>query len=713
MLLRAALPEPICLDATRLAPGVVLTLLPDGEEHLDVQDTLAAMRRAPYGTVSVRHGGRERHLAALDLGGHDGRAISLRDVELGQLTGPLDPASRRRLLRFLLGFCRSAFRLGHAPAFGATCRRLIEDVVPRAGTAVPVARLLDGLVLLRDAAVPAGHVLHLVGERDTFAASLRGGGQAADPVWGGLQAVEQPAEDCLMFADGERPLHWAVPAADSPLPDVMQLLETAGPGRAALRAACLRALAPLVRPGNRASALLHDIQLSTPLPARVQDGPDQAVGGALELAIPDGEGSLFLRGWLRDPLDQVEAVSVLTVAGAVDLPDSSLHRLPRPDLAQRLAGRAHRGGGLRPGFVARVPDPSLGHTRQPQMLVRMRSGSRLVLTPAAGTLPAADARDAVLGSVGLAQLTPALFETCIRPATRALHAAAGAGRGAPDIVRIGTPPASPAISILVPVYRTLGFLRFQIAALARDPDMARAELVLALDSPEQRSELEHLLRGLHLLHALPMTLVAMADNAGFAAATNAAAAQARAPLLLLLNSDVVPERPGWLSVLSRALADPRIGAAGPRLLFDDDSIQHAGLFFERDQDGTWFNRHYHKGMPRDWAAASRPRLVPGVTGGAVMLRADDFAAAGGVDEDYVIGDYEDSDLCLKLRRAGLAIAYVPAATLYHFERRSIRLHGGYSRTLASTYNRRVHHERWDAAIEDVMRDTRPGPVRRR
>ncbi len=709
MLLRAAIPEPICLNAMRLSAGVALMLLPDGEEHLDA---LASLRRAPYGTVSVRHDGRERHLAALDLAGHDGRVISLRDVELVQLTGPLDPHSRRRLLRFLLGFCRSAFRLGQAPAFSATCRRLIEDVVPRAGTAVPVARLLGSLVLLRDAAVPAGHVLHLVGEHDTFAASLRGSGQAADPVWGGLQAIEQPAEDCLMFADGEHPRHWIVQAADSPLPDVMQLLETAGPGRAALRGACLRALAPLARQGNRASALLHDIQLSAPLPMQIRDEPDRAVGGALELAISDRNGGLFLRGWLRDPLDQVEAVSVLTVAGSIDVTNASLHRLPRPDLAQRLSSNVHRGGGFCPGFVAHVSDPSLGHTRQPQLLVQMRSGSRLVLTPRAGTLPPAASRDAVLGSAGLAHLTPALFETCIRPATRALHAAASANRSTPDVVRIGTPLASPAISILVPVYRTLGFLRFQFAALARDPDMVRSELILALDSPEQRAELEHLLRGLHLLHALPVTLVVMADNAGFAAATNAAAAQARAPLLLLLNSDVVPERPGWLTVLSRALADPRIGAVGPRLLFDDDSIQHAGLFFERDQDGTWFNRHYHKGMPRDWFAASRPRLVPGVTGGAVMLRADDFATVGGVDEDYVIGDYEDSDLCLMLRRAGLAIAYVPAATLYHFERRSIRLHGGYSRTLASTYNRRLHHERWDAAIEDAMREARMRLARR-
>ena len=96
--------------------------------------------------------------------------------------------------------------------------------------------------------------------------------------------------------------------------------------------------------------------------------------------------------------------------------------------------------------------------------------------------------------------------------------------------------------------------------------------------------LEHLLRGFHALYDLPMTLVTMAENAGYAAATNAGAGTARGERLLLLNSDVVPVSPGWLPRLDAVLdRDPRIGAVGPKLLFDDGSIQHAGLYFAR-----WF-----------------------------------------------------------------------------------------------------------------------------
>ena len=99
--------------------------------------------------------------------------------------------------------------------------------------------------------------------------------------------------------------------------------------------------------------------------------------------------------------------------------------------------------------------------------------------------------------------------------------------------------------------------------------------------------------------------------------------------------------------------------------------------------------------------------MAGVTGAALAIRRSLFERIGGVCEDYIIGDYEDSDLCLRVRETGAAILYVPKAELFHFERRSIQMHAGYTRTHASLYNRLLHHARWDGAMEAAM----AGPVR--
>ena len=382
-----------------------------------------------------------------------------------------------------------------------------------------------------------------------------------------------------------------------------------------MRIACLSALTK-VCPAT-VSVLREGLLLVAATPQRHED-PARPIGVALEAAIPDGEGHLFLRFWLRDPGALIAGAELCTPFGNIEIDLTSLHRVRRADVAGQFARAAFLDQGARTGFVARIPDPSNGLCLQPTLALRLHSGARINATPPLRHLPPAAARATVLASVPMEDVTPGMLDECLGPAAAGLHRQLLARRGKPEVVQIGKPVSQPAISIIVPLYRNLGFLRFQLAALAEDRDCRRAELLFVLDSPDQRVEAEHLLRGLYAMHAVPITLVIMPENLGYAAANNAGAARARGRFLLLLNSDVVPSCPGWLASLRAELERPDIGAVGPKLLFDDESIQHAGLYFEQDLDGIWFNAHYHKGMPRLWPAAQRRRFVPGVTGAALM-----------------------------------------------------------------------------------------------
>jgi GT2 family glycosyltransferase len=290
----------------------------------------------------------------------------------------------------------------------------------------------------------------------------------------------------------------------------------------------------------------------------------------------------------------------------------------------------------------------------------------------------------------------------IAPAAAGLHARHLAGKTAPEVISFGHAPARPAVSIVVPLYKVLDFLRFQLAAFATDPAMAEVDLIYVLDSPEQRTELEHLLHGLHALYGLPLRLAVLSGNYGFAAASNAGAGLATAPAVLFLNSDVIPDRPGWLRTLQAALeGEGGLAAVGPKLLFDDDSLQHAGMYFARDLSAKWYNAHYFKGLPRNFAAAATARSVPAVTGACLLTQRALIERLGGFSEDYIIGDYEDSDLCLRLREAGHEIGYVPGAELYHLERQSIQHHVAYTGGAACAYNRRLHSERWGWLMEEL------------
>ena len=690
MLLRDLTHDILPPRAVLLSDDVVLMVVPHAGDGVIARHPGLI---PPYGTVAVQSAAGPHHIAAMRLpAGPNSRPLLGSDAI--ELADELDPASCRRLLGFLLGFCRTAFGLAADAGFNDTCIRLARLCARDAGFAEPIAHATPAWMVLNGVRVPPGAALYVLSADRVRHSSAPAMGDQSDAHQSGLQLIEPVRNGDLVLALCDRPLLWTVQGTANTLPDVMQ--NAAG---GALRTACLRALAPA---GGPAAALLREMQVLAPATPRRHDDPARPLGAALEIVLPDGAGGMFLRGWLRDPLQLVASAELRTPSATAVVALGQLHRFRRPDVTSRYAKAAFPTDQPHAGFVAHLPDPSGGLCMQPSLTLRLHSGNAIEVTAPLRRLPPRAARDVVLSCVPPELVTPAMLDACLAPAAAALHRQAMALRAPVDVVQIGAAVRQPTVTMLVPLYRNLDFLRFQAAALAADPECRRAELIYILDSPEQRVELEFLLRGLHSLHGLAFTMVVMPCNLGFAAANNAGAALARAPALLLLNSDVVPADPGWLGSLRAALAVSGVGAVGPKLLFDDGSIQHAGLFFERDADGMWYNAHYCKGMPRYWPAAQRRRRVPGVTGAAMLVRRSLFEAVGGLSEDYIIGDFEDSDLCLRLREAGAGIAYVPEAELFHFERRSIRLHAGYSDTLASLYNRRLHHRRWNGAIAALM-----------
>ena len=89
-----------------------------------------------------------------------------------------------------------------------------------------------------------------------------------------------------------------------------------------------------------------------------------------------------------------------------------------------------------------------------------------------------------------------------------------------------------------------------------------------------------------------------------------------------------------------------------------------------------------------------------ITGACLAMRRVDFDRVGGWDTSYLIGYFEDSDLCLKLQAAGLDVAYLPTVQLTHLERQSFKLLGPDEfRTRVVIYNAVRHQTRWGAFIE--------------
>jgi GT2 family glycosyltransferase len=221
-----------------------------------------------------------------------------------------------------------------------------------------------------------------------------------------------------------------------------------------------------------------------------------------------------------------------------------------------------------------------------------------------------------------------------------------------------------------------------------------------LDSPELGRGLAESTAALHDLYGLPTKVVRLRRNGGYAVANNIGASVARGRLLLLLNSDVIPDHPGWLGRMKDFYdSTPDIGALGPKLLFEDESLQHAGMYFQFDpRTEVWENQHYFKGFSRTLPEAQLSRPVPAVTGACMMLERDLYRSIGGLNESYVQGGYEDSDLCLRLIEAGRQNWYLADVELYHLEAQSLPVHLRHTNVYNAWLQTHMWHEHIAAAM---------------
>ena len=280
------------------------------------------------------------------------------------------------------------------------------------------------------------------------------------------------------------------------------------------------------------------------------------------------------------------------------------------------------------------------------------------------------------------------------------------------ISTFGPTKAKPAVSVIVPLYGRLDFLRFQIASFSNDPDFtgesAIAEIIYVLDDPPQETAFLTLCRDVYGTYGVPFRAVALSRNSGFSGANNAGARIAKGEFLLLLNSDVMPISARWLTELvatHRGLTD--CGALGCRLLYEGGSIQHAGMTFRRSEliKGAWENGHQFKGYPVGFDPVEEPTEVPAVTAACLLVRRSIYEMTGGLTEDYVIADFEDSDFCLKLRNQGFKIWYTPGVELHHLERQSVNKTGEADwRLMLTLFNMWKHAQCWGSAIEGLVAD---------
>lgn len=228
------------------------------------------------------------------------------------------------------------------------------------------------------------------------------------------------------------------------------------------------------------------------------------------------------------------------------------------------------------------------------------------------------------------------------------------------------PQLWPRVSVIVPTRDYLDVLRVAIDGLEHQTDYPDLEIIIADNESTQPETLAYL----SAVQARGIRVVACHGAFNYSDINNKAAAFSTGELVLLLNNDISMIDAGWLKEMVRYFSDPEIGIVGPKLLYPDGTLQHAGVVLGI---GGVAGHRYARTAGDESGSFGRLALaqdVSAVTGACLLIRRALFQKLGGLDAVNLAVAFNDIDLCMRVRAAGYRIIWTPYAVLAHHESKS-------------------------------------------
>lgn len=226
--------------------------------------------------------------------------------------------------------------------------------------------------------------------------------------------------------------------------------------------------------------------------------------------------------------------------------------------------------------------------------------------------------------------------------------------------------SQPLVSIIIPNKDHLDDLEPCVDSIRRKTTYPNWEIVVVENNSADEKTFDYYAE----LEKDPRIRVVRFEGAfNYSAVNNLGARHAKGEYLVLLNNDTEVITPGWIEEMLMFAQRPDVGAAGAKLYYPDETVQHAGVVLGVGGVAGQMFRHLPRENPGYMNRTAIAQDFTVITAACMMIPRRVWDAVGGLDEGYAVA-FNDVDLCMRIRRAGWLIAWTPWAELYHYEYKS-------------------------------------------
>lgn len=179
----------------------------------------------------------------------------------------------------------------------------------------------------------------------------------------------------------------------------------------------------------------------------------------------------------------------------------------------------------------------------------------------------------------------------------------------------------------------------------------------------------------------------------YSAINNFGVTFARGEYLLFLNNDTELIAPSLIEEMLGPAQREEVGIVGARLLYEDDTIQHAGVIVGFGGIAGHAFIGLHRSENSYFHRAMCTQDLSAVTAACMMTRKSVFDQVGGFTTELAVA-FNDIDYCMKVRAAGKLVVYAPYALMHHYESKSRGLEDTPEKIARFNREIRIFSRRW-------------------
>lgn len=225
------------------------------------------------------------------------------------------------------------------------------------------------------------------------------------------------------------------------------------------------------------------------------------------------------------------------------------------------------------------------------------------------------------------------------------------------------PDDTPDVEIIIPTRDAASLVRQCVDSIRTKTTYANYRITI-IDNGSTQNETFELFSSL----APDPRIRIVRDNSPFnySAINNRVALLSEASFICLMNNDIEVIDPDWLHEMVSLGVQKRVGAVGAKLLYPDDTVQHAGVIVGLGGVAGHSHKHSPRHAPGYFYRNLLRSSMSAVTAACLLIRTDVYKEVGGLDENLAVA-FNDVDFCLRVQKAGYRNVWTPYAELYHHE----------------------------------------------